>query len=116
MSKFSKRQRIKNQTEFGAVLQEGKKFVCSSFVVLAIETANNYPRLGIVVSKKIGNAVIRNRVKRSFREIFRQLSCQDKLSQRDFVIIARRTASRASFEELHLAVLKSFQWFERKLA
>lgn len=116
MSKFSKRQRIKTQNEFGAVLQEGKKFVCSSFVVLTKETPNCYPRLGIIVSKRIGNAVVRNKVKRRFREIFRQLSCQDMMNQRDVVIIARKTASFVSFEELNLAVLKSFQWFERKLA
>ena len=118
MSKFSKRQRIKNQTEFAAVLQEGKKYVCSDFVILTLETARDFQRLGIVVSKRVGNSVVRNRVKRSFREIFRQLPCQEnnKMSHRDFVIIARRNASMVPYNELNLAVLKSFQWFERKLA
>lgn len=116
MSKFPKKQRIKTQSEFGAVLQGGKKFVCSDFVILAKETTHTYPRLGVVVSKRIGNAIVRNKVKRSFREIFRQLPYQDKMSQRDFVIIARRAASRVSYNELALSVSKSFQWFEKKLA
>lgn len=116
MNTFSKRQRIKTQNEFDLVFQEGKKFVCSSFVVLTRETTNSYPRLGIIVSKRIGNSVVRNKVKRRFREIFRQLSYQDKMGQRDFVFIARKTASVVGFEELALTVLKSFQWFERKLA
>ncbi len=116
MSTFPKKQRIKNQIEFGAVLQEGRKFVCSSFVILTLETSNDFPRLGIIVSKRIGNAVIRNKVKRRFREIFRQLSNQNNLSQKDFVIIARKTSSQVSYEDLNLSVLKSFQWFERKLA
>ena len=116
MSKFPKRQRIKNQTEFGGVLQGGRKYVCSSFVILAKDTSRSYPRLGIVVSKRLGNAIVRNRIKRSFREVFRQLPYQDKMSQRDFVIIARRPASRVSYEELALSVSKSLQWFEKKLA
>jgi len=90
MGKFPKKQRIKTQVEFGAVFQKGEKFVCSSFVAMTLETTHTHPRLGVIVSKKIGNAVVRNRVKRSFREIFRQISYQGKMSQRDFVIVARR--------------------------
>lgn len=116
MSKFPRQQRIKNKAEFGAVLERGEKYVCSSFILLVIETENAYPRLGVVVSKRIGNAVVRNRVKRSFREIFRQLSFQDQMNQRDIVFIARRNVNAISFEELSLSVSKSIQWFKRKLA
>lgn len=116
MSKFPRKQRIKTQSEFGAVFEGGEKFVCPDFVILTKETTHGYPRLGVVVSKKVGNAIVRNKVKRSFREIFRQLSYQDKMSQRDFVIIARRSASRVGFQKLALSVSKSFQWFEKKLA
>lgn len=116
MKHFSKRQRIKTQNEFGAVLQNGEKFVCSDFVAFMNESSHPHSRLGIIASKKIGNAIARNKAKRRFREIFRQLSFQDSISQRDFVIIARRKANSVAFEDLNKAVSKSMQWFKRKLA
>ncbi len=116
MNTFSKKQRLKTKVDFGAVLQKGEKYVSPKFVVLTLKSTQTYPRLGLIVSKKVGNAIVRNKVKRRFREIFRQLSIQDKMSQRDTIIIARKSASETDFEELTQAVEKSFQWFERKLA
>ena len=57
------------------------------------------PRLGITVSRKVGNAVVRNRFKRRTREWFR--SQRSLLNpELDLVVIARRSAGQMSFSEL----------------
>ena len=67
---------------------------------MAIKSAPNNletTRLAISVSKKIGSAVVRNRIKRRFREIFRGI----KLSQSyDIVVLARRGSAVVNFSEL----------------
>ncbi len=116
MSHFPKRYRIKTKNDFGAVLKNGEKFVSSRFIVLAVRSPKEHARLGIVVSKKVGNAVARNKIKRKFREIFRQSYSQNIPGQHDIVIIARKIATMATYKELTFAVLQSFQWLKGKLA
>lgn len=72
---FKKNERLLKQTEFRKVLDHGKKkridTICTLFWL-----PNNLEqsRLGIIASKKVGSAVVRNRAKRRMREIFRQNS------------------------------------------
>ena len=58
--------------------------------------------MGLVVTKKIGNAVTRNKIKRQLREIFRQSSCHTKADRLDLdlVFIARAKSKTASYEKL----------------
>jgi ribonuclease P protein component len=56
-------------------------------------------RLGITASRKVGNAVVRNRFKRRVREWFRSRRTEFE-SDLDLVVIARRSGSRLSFQEL----------------
>jgi ribonuclease P protein component len=67
------------------------KIVCRDFVLVASQSDDRRPaRLGLVVSGKVGNAVIRNRVKRGVREVFRtELSALPQLAGRNLVVIAR---------------------------
>jgi ribonuclease P protein component len=67
------------------------------------------PRLGITVTRKVGGAVVRNRVKRRLREIYRRWSDQPQLPALDIVIHAKPSAARATFSELATEV-------ERQLA
>lgn len=69
--RFTKAEHLTLKREFERVFQEGKVFK-NALIVLYI-APNNYQhsRLGLVVSKKVGNAVQRNRIKRLFREAYR---------------------------------------------
>lgn len=86
---FSRKERIKKKKEFVAVYTEGKKRVGNSFVLYWRKNNLSHHRLGVVVSKKIGNAVVRNRIKRIFRETFRQMrpSVGEGV---DLVLVARK--------------------------
>jgi ribonuclease P protein component len=74
--------------------------------VLALPNALGRDRLGVVASKKIGGAVVRNRAKRRIREIFRSTKPQATESRRgyDLVVIARQDLPRAPFDAVRVDV------------
>jgi ribonuclease P protein component len=85
--------------DFRSLYSDGKKITSERFVLFLRENQQGYHRLGITVSRKVGGAVIRNRVKRLFREIFRRFSA-DIPSHFDLVLNAKRSCAEASYEEL----------------
>src|SRR5437660_6423780 len=58
------------------------------------------PRIGFTVSKKVGSAVERNRVRRRLREVVRQQAAGGMRPGYDYVLIGRRTALALPFERL----------------
>ena len=96
---MNKRQRIKKNEEFQQVFKNGKSFANRQFVVYCYrKEEQELFRIGLSVSKKIGNAVTRNRVKRYLRQAF--LEIKDGLQNNmDYVIIARHQAAEIDFHE-----------------
>ena len=85
---FSKLERLTTRLEFEKVLAEGKRNrVGKLCTIFSLPNSLNRNRLGIIASKKIGNAVARNRVKRAIREIFRQVKHQ-MIPATDIVVIS----------------------------
>jgi ribonuclease P protein component len=75
-------------------MDEGGKAVDRNVVVLATENGTSQSKLGIVASRKSGNAVQRNRAKRLIRESFRR--SQKFQEGLDIVVIVRRDAAKAT--------------------
>ena len=92
---FPKKARLKKRPEFIHLSRSGQKQHTTHFVVITRETDRSEARLGITVSSKIGNAVVRNRIKRLLREWFRQWSHQI-VPTKDILIIAKQGAARLS--------------------
>jgi ribonuclease P protein component len=92
---FKKTFRLLKQLEFQTTLAKGVKVVSPSLVLYGQKTAVEKPaRLGLIVSRKVGKSVERNRVKRSLRENFRLKKANyDGI---DIVVIARHSAARVS--------------------
>ena len=83
---------VKKNREFQYLFKKGKSIVNSAFVCYFRPSRRRVNRLGIVTSKKIGNAVKRSRARRVIREAFRLLEpeLRQRLEQRyDFVFVAR---------------------------
>jgi ribonuclease P protein component len=88
MPTFDKTGRLRKRVEFTAVAAKGIKLYLPDFIVIKASSVLSSPRIGITVSRKVGNSVCRNRVKRLVREFFR--NNRDLFPSADYSIIARR--------------------------
>ena len=86
----------------------GRKIHSERFVLFWRENRIGHHRLGITVSRKVGNSVVRNRAKRLLREIFRK-SYRSIPGQFDMVINVRSGFTRASYAELGAEFLAATQ-------
>ena len=87
-------ERLRCPRAYRRVFQQGKKLLSPLFVLYILPTSQPYSRLGMAVSKRIGSAVVRNRVKRRLREVFRRH--KDLLDPHcDIVVVARSAAAHA---------------------
>ncbi len=113
MHTFPKTSRLLKRSEFQEVLDRGCKVVCPSLVMVGRQTNSDATRLGMIVSKKVGGAVVRNRVKRSLRERFRQHD--QKPTGLDIVIIARHNVAEISTQSISAAFDQCLQRLARRI-
>ena len=97
-------QSLKKNADFQLVYKSGKSFANKYLVMYVKENGLDRNRLGISVSKKVGNSVVRHRLKRLIKESYR-LHEDMFNSSLDMVIIARSTAKDKSYEDIKNAVL-----------
>jgi ribonuclease P protein component len=69
--RFGKAQKIKKRSEISRLFKDGRRWECSCFVLIYEKNDLGRDRFGVMVSRRLGNAVERNRMKRVFREVFR---------------------------------------------
>ncbi len=93
---FRPEQRLRKRRHFLRLYQEADRFHTPFFVLYIRENRLPQSRLGITVSRKIGKPVVRNRIKRRLREIFRR-DWTDLEPAADMVVNAKRLAAQAAF-------------------
>ena len=96
---FSKHERLLKRADFVNLNRKGKRYYSEHFIAIARKNEIGITRLGITVTKKIGIAVIRNRIKRLVREFFR-LNKASISQGYDIVIIARKDTSHFDFKQI----------------
>lgn len=91
--------RLTDSPEFERVYRQGTAYRGRLFSVHAFPNEHGNPRLGLSVSRKVGNAVTRNAVRRRLREVFH--SCISEIAgDLDLVVSARPAATKATLKEL----------------
>ncbi len=96
---FPRQFRIVRGSDYRAIYSAGLKLNSERFVLFGRENNLDHHRLGITVSRKIGGAVVRNRLKRLFREIFRRSSA-DLPNHFDLIVNAKRASADAAYGSL----------------
>ncbi|MRX74001.1 ribonuclease P protein component [Bacillus lacus] len=112
-----KKNRIKKNEDFQTVFKKGKSMANRQFVVYSlIQPEEKEFRIGLSVSKKLGNAVTRNRIKRLIRQVLLEEK-ENLLTGRDYIIIARKPAAEMDYSEVKkslIHVLKRGEMFKQK--
>ena len=95
---------LKKNRDFQNVYSKGRSYANRMLVMYVLNNHTENNRLGISVSKKVGNSVIRHRITRLIRESYR---LQEDMfnSGLDIVVIARVTAKHATYHEIESALL-----------
>lgn len=88
-----------------------ERWVTPSFVLQAAPNEAEILRVGFTVTKKQGNAVIRNRIKRRLKEAAEQVMPTHARAGTDYVLIGRAAAIEASFEQ----ITKQLNWALRRI-
>jgi len=101
IEKTIKPQRLTRRAEFLRVAAKGRKAPMPGLVLQALPRDDVAPaRLGFTVTKKVGNAVVRNRTRRRLKEAARLLLAEQPISGVDLVLIGRDATRRRDFRAL----------------
>jgi ribonuclease P protein component len=91
-------ERLKKNWEFKRVYRYGRTVVSKYIVLYYCPNEMKVNRIGFSISKKVGGSVVRNRVKRLFRETFLLIN-QELYQGFDLVLIARKPSVKLNFQE-----------------
>jgi ribonuclease P protein component len=98
--RFSRAMRIKQGRDFTRLKQQGLRIVNGCLIANLLKLSPGSPlRLGVVTSKRIGNAVVRNRARRLMREVFR-VHQHELAAPIDLVLVARPSIAGKSLESV----------------
>jgi ribonuclease P protein component len=96
---FGKHEKIRRKREYVTIYERGVRRYSKHFTIIRCRNKEGIRRLGITVSKKVGIAVQRNRIKRLLREFFRLNKSRFSSSQ-DIVIIAKKDAHSLTYQDV----------------
>jgi ribonuclease P protein component len=98
---------LSRRGDFKKVFELGSKFPSKYLVIYARPSGLSFSRLGLSVSKKIGKAVVRNRIRRLLREALKK-QLMIKSVRYDFVLVARSASVQASLADLNEEIARVF--------
>ena len=88
---------LTGNTQFKLVYNKGRSWASREIVIKALPNGLDLTRYGLTVSRRVGKAVVRNKIKRRLREILKQMNLPPGW---DIVIIARNPAAGADYSTL----------------
>lgn len=105
---------LKQRADFLRLQQTGQKWVTPAFIVQCIHSDTpDLPRVGLTVTKKMGGAVVRNRIRRRLRAVMDRVAANNRVPQGwQLVLIARSDAAIRDFDQL----CRDAEWAIRRLS
>ena len=106
-------ERIRKKSDFTGLYRQGRRFRGRLFTLVFLKNGLGHGRLAVVASRKVGPAIVRNRVKRRFRELFRREKglLREPL---DLIVIARPESGEAAWADLREAYISALTTIFRK--
>ncbi|HEU4345097.1 MAG TPA: ribonuclease P protein component [Candidatus Binatia bacterium] len=111
--RFPKTARLRKRPQFLKLSRTGKKVHSSNFVIITKISGTAESRLGITVSGKVANAVVRNRLKRLVREVFRRHR-HEFAPGLDILVIARKGDRKLSLSRVEDEIVNSLTTQRRR--
>jgi len=102
------KERIRKKRDFLLIYKNGNRYRDRYFTVVFLSNDLKYSRLAVVVSKKVGNAVKRNKIKRRIKALFRRNKDLLKDSK-DLIFIVKPNIVKASWEILRKDYIKAIE-------
>ncbi len=90
---------VKNNTDFDDIINNGEVIKAKYFNIYYKDDVCEYPKFGIAVSKKLGNAVVRNKLKRQIRMIIDTYK-KEFQNNRNYIIILKKGILEVKFQEI----------------
>lgn len=97
---LTRAERLRKRSDFLRCYRKGRRGHGALAVLYSAPNDLEHPRMGMTVSKKVGGAVLRVRLKRRIREIFRRWSERSRLPAFDLVVHVKPQMATASFEQI----------------
>ena len=97
--RFPPNLRIRSASDFSVAMKKGKKYETQLFSLYVSKNSLYKIRLGLVVSKNVGNSVRRNRAKRLLREVFKKIYPKLECGL-EMVIVAKPEINKCNFEDI----------------
>ncbi len=96
--------RLKKRKEFNYIYRKGEKFNSENLSLIVIKSKFQNCKIGLSVSNKVGNAVVRNKLKRQFRAILAPFVT--KIQYKNFILVAHPTIIDKDFTEKQNEIIK----------
>ncbi len=108
---MQKKYRLSGTRTFNYLYKKGKSVATHQLVLIYAPSKYNL-HVGVVASKKVGKAVVRNRVRRRIKEAFRSLIpyIQDN---NNYIIVAKQTVAECNFAQIKSSLIKALQRAEK---
>lgn len=101
---FNNTKGLKKDSDFRKVYKHGRSFANRYLVMYILENKSEFSRVGISVSKKVGNAITRNKIKRRIRESYRLNIDENVKNGYDIIFIARVSIKDVDYNDIEKAM------------
>ncbi len=109
---MKKEYRVKRNEDYSKIISKRNSVANQAFIVYSMNNGLDHARVGISVSKKLGNAVVRNKLKRQIRAMTNEL--MDFERKNDYIIIARKGYLRYNYNDNKNLLNKLFNKINKK--
>lgn len=103
--------RLKKNSQFNFIYKKGERIHTENFTLFVVKSKFEGYKIGFSVSKKVGKANVRNKLKRRLREIVRKIKVPTYCN---FVLMAKDTASNLDFQTLEKEIVRLFEKYDKK--